>query len=439
MDYEVDVVVVGAGACGMVTALQAAASGARSVAIFEKSVRQGCNTQFSSGSLSAAGTRWQRAAGVDDDPERQARDILTVNGDPGSADLVRAVCGAAPAYLEWLADDLGYPVELGLDMPRAGQSVPRLHTDQGRLGGSRLVDCLRQAVERSPLIALVDRTPAVGLIERRDATGVAGVRVREADGERDVGASATVLAADGFAASPLMLARYCPDADGRIYGGVSTSTGDAIQWGLSIGARVANMASFLGHGFMVEATGTRLSPALPFYGAVLVNRQGHRFAEETASGYSKLAGLVASQPGRRALMIWDEDALRATANSELMRQSAEAKAFRPYNDFEALSTGTGVVVNPRFVSDGQRALRPPLYAAWVGAGILTTQGGLVVDPLGRVAHRAGGHIRGLYAGGGTASGISGPSADGYSSGNGLLCAMGLGWIIGNRLGASARS
>ncbi len=60
-------------------------------------------------------------------------------------------------------------------------------------------------------------------------------------------------------------------------------------------------------------------------------------------------------------------------------------------------------------------------------------GGLDIDLEGRVRHRDGGTLAGLYAGGGTAVGISGPDSRGYSSGNGLLSACGLGWIIGENL------
>jgi len=49
VDLEVDLAVIGGGACGLVTALRAVEAGVQSVAIFEKSVRQGCNAQFSSG------------------------------------------------------------------------------------------------------------------------------------------------------------------------------------------------------------------------------------------------------------------------------------------------------------------------------------------------------------------------------------------------------
>ena len=66
-------------------------------------------------------------------------------------------------------------------------------------------------------------------------------------------------------------------------------------------------------------------------------------------------------------------------------------------------------------------------------GVLTTQGGVVIDPGGRVLDASGDPIHGLYAAGGTACGLAGPSSDGYSSGNGLLSAFGMGWIIGNSL------
>ncbi len=441
-DYEVDVVVVGGGACGMMTALRALDAGVQSVAVFEKSVRQGCNTQFSSGSLAAGGTRFQAAAGVKDSPERHAEDLMRVSGDRRDEKIVRALCDVAPRYVEWLADEIGYPVELGVDMPRAGQSVPRLHTDVGRQGGRRLVDALRHALLSRSGAVFVDNTPGTGLVT--DGDRVTGVRVREPDGERVVQARAVVLAADGFGANQSMLAAHTPDAIGRLYGGVSTSTGEAISWGTALGAETKHMAAFLGHGLMVLRTGTRLNPALPMVGAVLVGPDGRRFVDESAQGYSKLGTLLMAQPARRALMIWDEEAMRATEDSELMRDSKEAGAWTCYESVEVLAQANGIgSASLALALDGSRTtpgvgrpLRtvvPPLFAAWVTGGILTTQGGLRVDHKGRVLRSDESALLGLYAGGGSAAGVSGPSADGYSSGNGLLCALGFGWIIGHEI------
>jgi fumarate reductase flavoprotein subunit len=47
--------------------------------------------------------------------------------------------------------------------------------------------------------------------------------------------------------------------------------------------------------------------------------------------------------------------------------------------------------------------------------------------------RHGTPIAGLYAAGGAAVGVSGDNASGYVSGNGLLSALGLGYLAGNAI------
>lgn len=444
-DHNVDVAIVGGGGCGMLAALRAARNPTLTIGIFEKSTRHGCNTQFSSGSLAAGGTRYQRAAGVEDSPERHAHDILTVSGDRDSASLVYALCYAAPRYVEWLADELGHPIELGTDMARAGQSLPRLHTDSERSGGARLVRNLRRAVQERDNIVFADGHPAIGLLSHANAA--TGVQIQENRQRRRIGARAVLLAADGFAANTDMLQRHCPEAPHAIYRGVSTSTGESIAWGKEIGATTSNMTCFLGHGLVVPRHGTRLNPVLPFLGALLVDVRGRRFVDEQAHGYSKLGRIIAEQPQGEAVLLWDQRAQRAARHSELMRESARARAFKQYDTLAELVSG--LALPEADLAQTLRTFRSystvdhtehgplqfPLYAARVTRGLLTTQGGLTVDTTGRVLHRNGHVIPGLYAGGGTAAGISGPSSDGYMSGNGLLTALGFGWIIGNHLAA----
>ena len=443
---DAEVVVVGAGAAGMTAALRAARNPANRVIVFEKSTRHGCNTQFSSGSLAAGGTRLQAAAGIDDSPERHARDILAVSNDPESAPLVHAVCAAAPQYVDWLLDDIGHELEVGIDMPRAGQSVPRLHTDPGRGGGLVLVQALRTAIAATSNITFVDNTPAVDLLS--DGSRVTGVRVRESGGEQDVTAADVVLASDGFGNNRDLLHRFAPDGVSAFYAGVSTSTGDAVVWGERLGAGLRNMAGYLGHGQVVIGHGTRVNPNLAFLGALLLDVDGRRFCDEKAQGYSKLAGLVRRLPRERALIVWDAPAHDLAQHSELMRESAAARAYRRYEDVAALADGAGLektvlaqtigsfVAESPLVLRRSRRLEPPFYAAWITHGLLTTQGGLLVDVAGRVLREDASAIAGLSAAGGAATGISGNSPDGYSSGNGLLAAMGLGWIVGNRLAGS---
>jgi len=80
--------------------------------------------------------------------------------------------------------------------------------------------------------------------------------------------------------------------------------------------------------------------------------------------------------------------------------------------------------------DGRNVLSPPFYGTEVTGSLFHTQGGLVVDEHARVLREDGSTVDNLYAGGGTATGISGHGADGYLSGNGLTTAMGLGRLAG---------
>ena len=436
-DAEVDVAVAGGGACGVMTALRAAQNPDLVVAVFEKSTREGCNAAISSGSLAAGGTRFQRAAGIDDSPEQHARDILAASGDEEWSDVVHALCAVAPAFVEWIADDLGYPMEIGVDMPRAGMSVPRLHTDVGRLGGGRLMAHLRRALEELPNVAFVDEAPVVDLVVEDGA--VTGVVVEQNGARQRVRAGSVVLATDGFAASPMLMKEHCEELGTPFYGGVSTSTGDAVGWLTTLDAGLRNMSACLRSGLVVVDHGTRVSPALQFNGAVLLDTMGSRFVDEESKGYSGMAAVLRDLPGERAAMVWDATAMAVTRESEMMRDCLAAGAVRDVPDLAALATVLGVSEQQAARSlaplPGRRALAAPYHLAWVTHGVLATQGGAVVDTSGRVLRRDGSPVANLYAGGGTACGLAGPSSDGYSSGNGLLSAFGMGWIVGNALAA----
>jgi fumarate reductase flavoprotein subunit len=424
---EVDVAVVGAGACGVMTALRASRDPDLVVGVFEKSLREGCNGEISSGSLAAGGTRFQRAAGIEDSPASHAADILAASGDDAHAAVVRALCEAAPEYVEWLADDLGYPIEIGTDLPRAGMSVPRLHSDTGRLGGRRLMRHLRGALVARPNVALVDEAPAVRLVE-------GGVVVEQNGAPVQVRAETVVLALDGFAANPALMKEHCTHLGDPFYGGVGTSTGDAVPWLTALGADFRNMGACLRSGLVVADHGTRVSPSLPFLGAVLLDLGGQRFVDEQAHGYSGLAGLLEQLPGQRAALVWDATSHEAVRETEIMRETIRAGAFSTHEDLAALTDALGSTPQLEPLP-GRRRLEAPYHLAWVTHGVLATQGGAVVDPRGRVLRPDGSAIPGLRAGGGTAVGLAGPDSQGYVSGNGLLSAFGMGWIVGNELAA----
>src|SRR6185312_4074248 len=261
-----------------------------------------------------------------------------------------------------------------------------------------------------------------------------------------------ILASDGFGANPAMVAQYIPEMAGVDCIGVQGNTGDAIGWGLELGADVAHMTSYQGHGLVCAGYGTRLVPEIPQLGAVIVNREGRRFAREN-QGYSEFAREVLAQPGGVAVAVFDQrmvdvvarlDHWRDTVASGAIKSASTltqiAAAFRvPY---DALETSFRECDGGRPDPFGRAALpipaASPFYGALITGALAHTQGGLVVDVNARVLRPDGTPIPNLYAGGGTATGISGAAADGYLSGNGLLSAYGLGLIAGEHAARSLR-
>jgi fumarate reductase flavoprotein subunit len=78
----------------------------------------------------------------------------------------------------------------------------------------------------------------------------------------------------------------------------------------------------------------------------------------------------------------------------------------------------------------KQKLLSPFFAVKVTGALFHTQGGLVIDTTGRVKRKDGNLFPNLFAAGGAAVGISGTTAAGYLSGNGLLTATVLGRLVG---------
>src|SRR6478609_3692658 len=146
MQVDVDVLVIGAGACGLAAAIAAHDAGAN-VAIIEKLDRPGGNSALSTGSVPAADTRFQREAGIDDSTERFVEDLIRKGGPTDCPELLRRLVETSAATVEWLVDTVGARMVLVTAYKHVGHSVPRLHAPASRRGKD-LVDDLLAAVEK---------------------------------------------------------------------------------------------------------------------------------------------------------------------------------------------------------------------------------------------------------------------------------------------------
>ncbi|MFQ5960610.1 MAG: flavocytochrome c [Candidatus Methylomirabilales bacterium] len=446
-DMETDVLVIGGGGCGLVAAISAHDAGAE-VAVLEKMDRVGGNTALSTGSVPGAGTRFQREAGIEDSPERMVDDLMRQSGPHDCLELTRTLAEQSADLVEWLADHVKARIGLITEYCHVGHSVPRLHAPRSRRGQDLLEDLMRAVEARQIPVAVGN--PVDRLITD-DNGAAAGVVVRDRAGrETRIDARKIILATNGFAANRTMLRRYCPEMAEMEYFGADGSTGEAILWGEELGAALANMGAYQGYAAVTYPQGALLSWTTMEKGGVLVNGCGRRFCNEIA-GYSGLAREVMVQ-GQFAYAVFDERVRATTALEEEFNELVNyggikngdspaemAAVFRL--DAEALTetlerynaAASGQVEDEFGRRDfGLAPLEwPPLFLCRVRAGLFHTQGGLRVDASARVLRPDGSVIPNLFAGGGTAAGISGREGGyGYASGNGLLTALGLGRIAG---------
>ena len=145
-DMEVDVLVIGAGGCGLTAAIAAHDEGAQ-VAIVEKRDQPGGNTSLSTGSIPGAGSRFQKAAQIQDSPEVMMADLARVAGSHDLSDVSDMLARISAELCEWLVDCVPARMSLITDYCHVGHTVPRLHAPASRRGQD-LMDDLLAGVQR---------------------------------------------------------------------------------------------------------------------------------------------------------------------------------------------------------------------------------------------------------------------------------------------------
>jgi fumarate reductase flavoprotein subunit len=180
-DMQVPLLIVGAGAAGICGALAAKEAGVEVVVIERDAVPSG-STALSAGLIPAAGTRFQRAKGVADNPEELAADIRRkAHGEAASAVLESVAHGSAP-LIEWLTARYALPFELVDNFNYPGHSALRMHGLPSRTG-RELIDRLRHAAEQRE-IAIMTEVIADRLFAEVDGR-VRGAEVVRGDGTRE--------------------------------------------------------------------------------------------------------------------------------------------------------------------------------------------------------------------------------------------------------------
>jgi fumarate reductase flavoprotein subunit len=185
-------------------------------------------------------------------------------------------------------------------------------------------------------------------------------------------------------------------------------------------------------------------------GGFQANLDGRRFSNET-QGYSEQAAVVLKERDATAFDVFDgrialiarqfEDFRNAEAMGAVIVAPTAADLAAAIRvppaalaaTFDDIAASRAAGTPDRFGREwsGVAALVPPYCAVKVTGALFHTQGGLAVDAQGRVTRADGSLLPNLFAVGGAAVGVSGSTAAGYLSGNGLLTATVLGRAAGD--------
>ncbi len=450
-DAEVPLLIIGAGAAGICASLAAKEAGIEAIVIERDAVASG-STGLSAGLIPAAGTRFQRAKGIVDSPQRLADDIKRKTGGDVDLALAEAVARESAPLIEWLADRHALPFEVVENFNYPGHSALRMHGLPSRTG-RELIDRLRHAAERNDIV-IVNQTKAERLFAD-DGGRILGAEVARPDGTRErIGCAALILACNGYGGNPDLVRRFIQEMADALYFGHPGNRGDAVLWGEALGAELACLGAYQGHGSVATPHNILITWAVIMEGGFQINVHGQRFCDET-HGYSEQAAEVLRQPDGLAWDVFDarianvarqfEDfqaAERAGAVLTAASIGELASAMRMPADVLTQELESIETLKARSEADrfGRRLLpnqklAPPFCAVKVTGALFHTQGGLAIDGHGRVKRRDGALLPNVFAAGGAAAGLSGNAAAGYLSGNGLLTATVLGRLAGTAAAA----
>lgn len=445
-----DVVTIGGGFSGLITACRAAELGLKAAVLEARSEeRYLCSSRYSTGVSNVMGLPIMTA------PDQLYQAIIEGSGSNAEPAVARAIADNGARAIEWLAQQGATFVTRALRKDLPGQRV--LAPPRGVVAGldwqgrgpdlfmGRLEGKLK---ERSGVLMRGTRVTSIAV----ENGAVTGVTVEAGGKASRIEACAVVVADGGFAANPEMIAKYITPRSERVLMRVGPGAkGDGIRMAQAAGAAIAGLGEFYGHVHHRNAmTNAQLwpYPHLDAVGeiAMLVGPDGRRFTDEGLGGVCQANGIARLPDPLSAFLIMDEAMWQAEpkitttvpANGSMIEAGG---GITSANDIEALAARVGLppaalmqtarehnealvkgdfsrLAVPRTVKKHKpmRLVVPPFHAVPLCAGVTGTMGGVVINAHAQALKPDGSVLPGLYAVGTPIAGLEGGPRVGYVGG-----------------------
>ena len=463
-----DLIVIGGGTAGMPAAIFAAERGAR-VLVVEKAPVLGGTLDRSTGQISASGTVFQKAKGIEDNPDAHYADNMRINNATADPVLTRLFVDNAGESVNWLAAN-GYTVlENHPTFGGGHEDFTTRRYQWGPEGGISILKVMEPLFTQAVKAGNIDVKMSTGVVDliQDDNGDVVGVMTQSDDGMRsDYLGKNVIISAGGFASNPRMFQdlHKVPLTAEIAY---PYSQGEGITLGQSAGGYVRGQDKFatLFGGLLTD--NIYPTPVEAYFSSnpvrrppweIYVNVHGQRFVREDHPGVDFKEQALGRQPGLRMWVIADHEMMTkakpfvAGWTLEQMKEGFDThQMFSKAENLDALAVKAGI--NPQglarsvaefnaAIEDGMpdpmgrlhrpnKLSKPPFYAVCMTGWTVVSFAGLAVDGKLRVIKPDGTPVPNLYAVG-EVLGAAAISGKAYTNGALVTPAITFGRLLGQK-------
>ena len=428
LNDQYDVAIVGSGATGLISAIQAAELGLKPV-VLEKMDKLGGNSTRASSGMNAAETSVQLQHHVVDSFQDFYNDTYIGGGKQNNVDLLKYFTEHAALTVDWLAQ---HDIKLDDLTITGAMNTKRTHRPSSQAPiGAYLVTSFLQIIEKMGIE--VYNNVDVTKIDKNGAD-ISGVEVKDADGnEHSITAGAGILATGGFGANKQLIGQYRDDLTHYRTTNQEGATGDGLKLATDVGAALVDMDKIQVHPTVQQDNDHAflIGEAIRGEGAILVNTKGERFVNELDTR-QKVTDAINQQDTKHAYLILDEevvnhaqavkfyDSMGMVIHGDTIEELAEkigadektlADTIAKWN--QAVESGKDDL--GRTTGMSRQLTHPDYMAIHIAPAVHYTMGGIKINHFTQVLDDNDDVINGLFAAGETSGGLHGNNRIGGNS------------------------
>lgn len=435
-----DIVIVGGGGAGLAAAVSALENGAN-VTIIEKLGYLGGSTNVCGGAFNASDTSYQKALGIEDNPQKHFEQTMKGGHNTNDPELVRYMTNHAKETLLWL-ESMGLVVN-----PKVGAATGALYQRSHYptpAGGHSYINVLEKQLQKygPDRVRVLLETKAGDLIEKDGR--IVGVKAQNYGKDIEVyGSKGVIITTGGFGANVAFRQKVNTGIwkeailDERIgCSNISVAAqGDGLAMAEKNGAQLIGLADIQVHPNGTPGTGLMLDIKTSGRNRLFINENGDRFVNEGAAR-DVLSKAIFAQPNQSYWLVQnhlrypdenqidplsgrkmkdmieqgrvkrakDLDELAKIMNVDVNRLRASIEEYNKVARHEVAKDRFGFEANH---TDDRPMTEGPWYVAKKVPTIHHTMGGIKINTNAEVIDAQGKVIPGLWAAGEVTGGVHG--------------------------------